>query len=430
MPFIPGDSYHSLAFVYSPTTGASVNADSTPTATANRNGANDGAFTLTVTNITTGVYAVAGTIPSGYADGDAVTIYVTATVGGVTVSFAADQFIIDGASAGQVYTRIGAAGAGLTALGDARIAHLDADVSSRLAASAAPAHWSSMVISSGGIVSVDLVDILGSAVNTTTAQLGVNVVAVAGDGGAGGYLDTLLVDYVNGVLEVNVAGDVLGRVIGGGSSVITGVGAWALGAGGSSPLTGSQIATAVWTDTTAGDFAVVGSPGYVVVEQLGGALVGSPGVYTAASLVNAPTGGGGGGVVTGYAAGQDPGTLVWDALTIDHTVIGSMAALLEDIALAVAAVELSTDRLPLHPASTEEVLSRAQPGDQMTVALAQVVPLSNPPNSVGDCLNAARAQGFGRWQILEDRLRLYGPDGLTLVREFILDDPVRPTSRT
>jgi hypothetical protein len=34
---------------------------------------------------------------------------------------------------GDVYARIGAAGAGLTALGDGRLAHLDADVSSRLA---------------------------------------------------------------------------------------------------------------------------------------------------------------------------------------------------------------------------------------------------------------------------------------------------------
>jgi hypothetical protein len=41
--------------------------------------------------------------------------------------------IVGTAQTGDCYARIGAAGAGLTALGDTRIAHLDADVSSRLA---------------------------------------------------------------------------------------------------------------------------------------------------------------------------------------------------------------------------------------------------------------------------------------------------------
>jgi hypothetical protein len=51
------------------------------------------------------------------------------------------------------------------------------------------------------------------------------------------------------------------------------------------------IATAILTDTTAGDFAVNGSPGMVLVMQLGGAF-GGPGssVYTANALQFAPTG--------------------------------------------------------------------------------------------------------------------------------------------
>lgn len=80
--YAPGDS---IAFTFataSPTTGAAADADSTPTATATRNGADDGAFSLTVTNLATGRYKVTGTVPA-YTAGDLVEIAVAATVGGV-----------------------------------------------------------------------------------------------------------------------------------------------------------------------------------------------------------------------------------------------------------------------------------------------------------------------------------------------------------
>jgi hypothetical protein len=55
-------------------TGAATDADSTPTATANKNGIDDGSFTLTVTKIDTGRYKVTGTVPAGYTAGDSVII--------------------------------------------------------------------------------------------------------------------------------------------------------------------------------------------------------------------------------------------------------------------------------------------------------------------------------------------------------------------
>ena len=65
-----------------------------------------------------------------------------------------------------------------------------------------------------------------------------------------------------------------------------------------------------------------------------------------------------------------------------------------------------------------------------TLDLTQAVPTSNTAGTVGDALNAARAQGFGRWTIAGTTLTLYGPDGTTIVRTFTLDSATAPTSRT
>lgn len=62
--------------------------------------------------------------------------------------------------------------------------------------------------------------------------------------------------------------------------------------------------------------------------------------------------------------------------------------------------------------------------------LAAPVSIINAPNSVGDCLNAARAQGFGRWVIAGMNLNLYAPDGSTIIRTFVLDNPDDAKSRT
>jgi hypothetical protein len=79
-----------------------------------------------------------------------------------TVANQIDANVLDWKSAtapamtGDAYARIGAAGAGLTALGDTRIAHLDADVSSRMATFTLPTNFSSLGIgASGHITNVD-----------------------------------------------------------------------------------------------------------------------------------------------------------------------------------------------------------------------------------------------------------------------------------
>ena len=62
--------------------------------------------------------------------------------------------------------------------------------------------------------------------------------------------------------------------------------------------------------------------------------------------------------------------------------------------------------------------------------LAQAVPTSNTAQTVGDALNAARADGFGKATIVGTTLTLYAADGTTAVRTFTLDSGSDPTSRT
>ena len=62
--------------------------------------------------------------------------------------------------------------------------------------------------------------------------------------------------------------------------------------------------------------------------------------------------------------------------------------------------------------------------------LTQSIPTSNTAQTVGDALNAARAQGFGKWVLSGTTLTLYASDGATVVRTFTLDSATSPTQRS
>lgn len=68
-------------------------------------------------------------------------------------------------------------------------------------------------------------------------------------------------------------------------------------------------------------------------------------------------------------------------------------------------------------------------GTQMAFDMTQAVPTSNTAQTVGDALNAARAQGFGKWVLSGTTLTLYASDGTTVVRAFTLDSSTSPTQR-
>jgi hypothetical protein len=69
--------------------------------------------------------------------------------------------------------------------------------------------------------------------------------------------------------------------------------------------------------------------------------------------------------------------------------------------------------------------------DLLPVALDmnQPVPTSNTAQTVGDALNAARAQGFGKWTINGTTLSLYAPDNTTVIKSFTLDSAKFPSQR-
>lgn len=79
----PGDLVRHEFPTASPSTGAAQNADSLPEAVVVRNVTVDVAVTVTITNISTGLYRLSFTIPSDYDAGDDVTVRLTAIVDGV-----------------------------------------------------------------------------------------------------------------------------------------------------------------------------------------------------------------------------------------------------------------------------------------------------------------------------------------------------------
>lgn len=117
--------------------------------------------------------------------------------------------------------------------------------------------------------------------------------------------------------------------------------------------------------------------------------------------------------VGGYAPGQDPAARV-DAGSAD-----------------IDAIKARTDLIPVagFPANFPNLA--VTPTGLVRLDGTQAVPnTGNAPNSIHDCLNAARAQGFGKWVISGSSLELYAPDGTTVVRSFALNNPTNPTSRS
>ncbi len=92
---------------------------------------------------------------------------------------------------------------------------------------------------------------------------------------------------------------------------------------------------------------------------------------------------------------------------------------------SVVAIRQEIDANSTQLAAIDAVLASG-----VSLNLAQVIPASNTTQTLGDALNAARAQGFGKWVLSGTSLTLYAGDGTTVVRTFTLDSATAPTSRT
>jgi hypothetical protein len=82
MLYRPGDTFH-VSFTTQSLSGASADADATPTAVLRHNGTNDGAVSVSIAHNTTGDYTASAAIPGTYLAGDELELIVAATVGGV-----------------------------------------------------------------------------------------------------------------------------------------------------------------------------------------------------------------------------------------------------------------------------------------------------------------------------------------------------------
>ena len=138
MPYKPSDPYVKRFATSHPATGAAVNADALPVATAALAGSGTGAMALTVANVGTGLYEVTGTFPATRAKGDVLNVSVAATVAGVAGVGVVDNQVLDSKRAGDLNDYAGGDTAGtttlvgrLTATRATNLDNLDAFVSSR-----------------------------------------------------------------------------------------------------------------------------------------------------------------------------------------------------------------------------------------------------------------------------------------------------------
>ena len=95
---------------------------------------------------------------------------------------------------------------------------------------------------------------------------------------------------------------------------------------------------------------------------------------------------------------------------------------------ATPTASLSGDLTSTMKTSVTTAATAATP--TVVLNMAQSVPSSNTAQTLGDALNAARAQGFGKWVLSGTSLTLYAGDGTTVVRTFSLDSATAPTQRT
>lgn len=168
----PGDSWSTM-FTTSDNTGAAVNADSTPTITVYRNGTTDNSnWSLSaVSNITTGIYRITGTVTTSASAGDLIEIKANATISSVNAVAIIERFrLVQWGVTSFPSAASGTSGAVLTA--GTGVAQLSV---------------------SGGVGSANLTQVSGNSIPTTNTN-GVPIVDV-------GYSNGVVVTNYDGIAQ-------------------------------------------------------------------------------------------------------------------------------------------------------------------------------------------------------------------------------------
>lgn len=172
------------------------------------------------------------------------------------------------------------------------------------------------------------------------------------------------------------------------------------------PPTAAAIATAILTTTDSGNFAVNGSPGKILVSQLGGAFTTqSSSVLSSPALANAPSGGGGG------STPEEIADAVWEEARADHTTSGTFGEVID-----------------------AKISSRSEPGTAQNINLTQDL-TDVKTKTVGGALHGSWASAFGRMVLdkANKLLKLWGIGSQSddsPLQTWDVDDANNPSTRT
>lgn len=383
-------------------TGVGTNADSTPTGTLYLNGTADGA-TVTVTNITTGLYKAAVTLPT-LAVGDVVVIRIAATVSGVTDSapiwtdskdfFAGSIPDVIAGGAGGLFIAGSNAATTIASLTVTTTTTLTGNVSmaAGLNITQSSANTSALVITGNGtgdgILATSGSGATGNGIKAISAATNGNGIHIEGTGS-------------ESALNIRAAGSGPGLEI----VSVSGLGVRVFAVATGISITGNYVLTGNWSAIgalTAGSNAIPWNAAWdaEVQSECEDALAAYDGPTNTEMVARTL-------VAADYATAANQ-------TTINNSVVAIPAAITSD-----------------HGAGSYQTATGfAEPGDVMQQDMTQAVPTTNTAQTLGDALNAARAQGFGKWALVGTTLTLYAADGTTVVRTFTLDSATAPTSRT
>jgi hypothetical protein len=185
-----------------------------------------------------------------------------------------------------------------------------------------------------------------------------------------------------------------------------------------------------------------GTAGYFLGHQLGGTFTtATSSIFNAAALANAPTGGGGGGVVTGYAIGQDPASYVLSTpankLATDASGRIDVGKILGGASLGIAGtVAIDWSEIVNKTASVDLPNTTISPTQTTAVDFSH--PLGAPRDltsipdnqlTATDALHCAISKAAGKETVVDTTYTVMTPAGTT-VRIFTLDQNPNPGSRT
>ncbi len=431
-------------------------------------GATIGTSTLTQTQVSGGAYALNSSSFAFNAGLDFTTTQKAATLARVTLVDTITTYTGNTVQTGDSFARIGATGSGLTTLAPA-ISALHSDI------------WTGTLATNIGILAGhDPGSTLASQTNITAGTITTvtNLTNAPTSGDFTSAMKTSLnaatpasITNVDNVWTVTTR-----KLTANGLDNIT---AWTVDitgtVSGNAPAA-TALSTAQWTNTLATNLGTTNS---TVATNLNATITSRMATYvqptgflaatfpaTVASTTNITAASG---ITIGTngitAAGIDSGALtaaVWDELIAGHTASGTFGGALNAAgssgdpwsttlpgAYAVGTAgyivgtfidDTITSRMQTYTqptgflASTFPVLvastTNITAATGIQISMTQPVPTSNAAETVGDALNAARAQGFGKWTIVGTTLTLYADDATTPVRVFTLDSATAPTSRT